>query len=183
MDNDYELLYLAKDDDQVKDLIYQKYKNLIYYKARKYLQRNNTNNELEDYISEGTIALYETIDNYLNRCLENALKNVFRKNNTKKSRVLSEATSLNSTDYLNISSYDKKYDPELQVFEEYNYNKLKKTIISKLTWQEELVFKLKEQNYKPKEISEIDNNQRTVYNIINRIRKKVSSIVSNKNNY
>ena len=65
-----------------------------------------------------------------------------------------------------------------------NYNKLKKTIISKLTWQEELVFKLKEQNYKPKEISEIiDNNQRTVYNIINRIRKKVSSIVSNKNNY
>ena len=32
MDNDYELLYLAKDDDQVKDLIYQKYKNLIYYK-------------------------------------------------------------------------------------------------------------------------------------------------------
>ena len=26
MDNDYELLYLAKDDDQVKDLIYQKYK-------------------------------------------------------------------------------------------------------------------------------------------------------------
>lgn len=193
MDNDYELLYLAKDDDQVKDLIYQKYKNLIYYKARKYSQRNNTNNELEDYISEGTLALYETIDNYhdttpyniyLNRCLDNALKNAFRKNNTKKSRVLSEATSLNSTDYLNISSYDKKYDPELQTFEEYNYNKLKKTIISKLTWQEELVFKLKEQNYKPKEISEIiDNNQRTVYNIINRIRKKVSSIVSNKNNY
>lgn len=193
MDNDYELLYLAKDDDQVKDLIYQKYKNLIYYKARKYLQRNNTNNELEDYISEGTLALYETIDNYrdttpyniyLNRCLDNALKNAFRKNNTKKSRVLNEATSLNSTDYLNIFSYDKKYDPELQVFEEYNYNKLKKTIISKLTWQEELVFKLKEQNYKPKEISEIiDNNQRTVYNIINRIRKKVSSIVSNKNNY
>ena len=27
MDNDYELLYLAKDDDQVKDLIYQKYKS------------------------------------------------------------------------------------------------------------------------------------------------------------
>ena len=152
MDNDYELLYLAKDDDQVKDLIYQKYKNLIYYKARKYSQRNNTNNELEDYISEGTLALYETIDNYrdttpyniyLNRCLDNALKNAFRKNNTKKSRVLNEATSLNSTDYLNISSYDKEYDPELQVFEEYNYNKLKKTIISKLTWQEELVFKLK----------------------------------------
>lgn len=35
MDNDYELLYLAKDDDQVKDLIYQKYKNLIYYKSSK----------------------------------------------------------------------------------------------------------------------------------------------------
>ena len=42
----------------------------------------------------------------------------------------------------------------------------------------------KKKNIKTKEISEIiDNNQRTVYNIINRIRKKVSSIVSNKNNY
>ena len=55
MDNDYELLYLAKDDDQVKDIIYQKYKNLIYYKARKYSKRYNTNNELEEYIIEGTL--------------------------------------------------------------------------------------------------------------------------------
>lgn len=125
MDNDYELLYLAKDDDQVKDLIYQKYKNLIYYKARKYSQRNNTNNELEDYISEGTLALYETIDNYrdttpyniyLNRCLDNALKNTFRKNNTKKSRVLSEATSLNSTDYLNIAGKKREALRRLPIY-------------------------------------------------------------------
>ena len=53
--------------------------------------RNNTNNELEDYISEGTLALYETIDNYrdttpyniyLNRCLDNALKNAFQRMTT-----------------------------------------------------------------------------------------------------
>ena len=39
-------------------------------------------------------------------------------------------------------------------------------------------------NFTIEEISQVtDNCIKTVYNIINRIRKKVSSIVSNKNNY
>ena len=43
---------------------------------------------------------------------------------------------------------------------------------------------MKEQNFTIEEISQVtDNCIKTVYNIINRIRKKVSSIVSNKNNY
>ena len=57
-------------------------------------------------------------------------------------------------------------------------------IINELTWKEELVFTMREQNFTIEEISQVtDNCIKTVYNIINRIRKKVSSIVSNKNNY
>ena len=60
------------------------------------------------------------------------------------------------------------------------YLELKEKILSKLSWKEELIFTLKEQNYTNKEISEItDNSLRTVYNIINRIKNKVSNIVSN----
>ena len=32
MDNDYELIYLAKEDENLKEVVYQKYKNLIYKK-------------------------------------------------------------------------------------------------------------------------------------------------------
>ena len=39
MDNDYELLYLATDDDTVKKVIYEKYKNLIYKKQK--VQKND----------------------------------------------------------------------------------------------------------------------------------------------
>ena len=62
-----------------------------------------------------------------------------------------------------------------------NYINLKQKILNQLTWKEELVFELKEQNYQPKEIAEItDNNKRNVYNIIKRIKEKISNIMSNE---
>lgn len=192
MDNDYELLYLAKDDDTVKKVIYEKYKNLIYKKSKKYSQISSNTNKLDDYINEATLALYETIDNYkdttpyiiyLNTCIENSLKNLLKKEYAKKSKALNESISINNNDNYLIKSEENKYNPEAILFEEFDYDNLRNLILNKLTWQEELIFNLKEQSYNTKEIAEIiDNNQRTVYNIINNIRKKVSSIVSNENN-
>jgi len=63
---------------------------------------------------------------------------------------------------LGLSLNDERYNPERLLFEENNYQNLK------------------EKNYTNKEISEItDNSLRTVYNIINRIKNKVSNMVSN----
>ena len=47
MDNDYELIYLAKEDENLKEVVYQKYKNLIYKKIIKYSNLNN----IEDYLN------------------------------------------------------------------------------------------------------------------------------------
>jgi len=81
---------------------------------------------------------------------------------------------------LGLSLNDERYNPERLLFEENNYQNLKEKILSKLSWKEEVIFLLKEQNYTNKEISEItDNSLRTVYNIINRIKNKVSNMVSN----
>ena len=64
--------------------------------------------------------------------------------------------------------------------EEYNYSLLKSRIIDSLSWNEELVFVLKEQNYTTKEIAEItDKSLKSVYNIIGRIKRKIEIIMSN----
>ena len=74
----------------------------------------------------------------------------------------------------------KDYNPEINLFNEYDYFTLREKIINNLTWKEELIFVLKEQDYTIREISEItDNNLRTVYNIIKRIKDKTIKLMSN----
>jgi DNA-directed RNA polymerase specialized sigma24 family protein len=95
--------------------------------------------------------------------------------------LLNEAISLEDEQIdLGLNVNDERYNPEILLFEENNYQELKNKILGMLSYKEELIFILKEQNYTNKEISEItDNSLRTVYNIINRIKNKISNIVSN----
>ena len=99
-----------------------------------------------------------------------------------KYKILDEAISFDNEDIsINNLVGDERYNPEKILYEESSYLSFKEKLLKKLTWKEELILNLKEQNYTNKEISEItDNNLRTVYNIINRIKNKVSNIVSNK---
>lgn len=191
MNNDYELLYMTGEDKElVEQLLYKKYKNLIYWKARKY---SSSSIFFEDYLNEAILALYEAIDNYqdkykfttyLNTYIDRSLSNYRKSLSRKKHKILNEAISIDNEEITKINILqDNKNNPETKIFDESNYNKIKNKIINKLTWQEELVFLLKEQNYTNKEISEItDNKLKTVYNIIKRIQRKMSKVVSNYNN-
>jgi len=187
MHNDYELLYLAKEEKElVGEILYNKYKGILYKKAIKY---SPTNLLIEDFINEAKLTLYETIENYQDKynfstylvcCLDNNLSNYKKKIERNKNKILNEALPIE--EIKDITTYNNK-SPEQYLYEEYDYEQLKSKIVNKLTWKEELVFTLKEQNFTNKEISEItDNSIRTVYNIINRIKNKVSNIVSNSSN-
>lgn len=188
MDNDYELLYLAKEDpDTVVDVLYKKYNKILYSKALKY---SSSIRFIEDYLNEAKISLYESIENYqddcafityLNICLDRSLSNFKKSLNRNKHKILNESLSIDNEEIVDlIPMNDERYNPEKLFLDESSYIELKEKILNKLTWKEELIFNLKEQNYTNKEISEItDNNLRTVYNIINRIKNKVSNLVSN----
>ena len=187
MYNDYELLYFAKEDiDSIVEILYKKYSNLLYSKAKKY----SLNTNIDEYISEAKIALYEAVETYrddylfltyLNICLDRRLLNYRKHLNRNKHKILNDALVINYEDTNTlISTQDERYNPEKLVIEESSYKELRNKILDKLTWKEELIFTLKEHNFTNKEISEItDNNLRTVYNIINRIKNKVSNLVSN----
>lgn len=187
MYNDYELLYLAKENnDEAINILYEKYKGLIYNKARSY---NDSYLTLHDYINETLYAFYEAIENYrdkvlfstyLSKCIDNKLINYKKSLDRNKNKILNDSIPL--TEYVDtiISLENNKLNPEKILINDLSYIELRKKILSKLTWKEELIFELKEQNYTLKEISEItDNNLKTVYNIIDRIKNKVSSIMSN----
>lgn len=182
MNNDYELLYLAKEDEQVEEIISRKYKNLIDKKVRRYSDKNTE----EEYRNEALLTLHKAVQNYkenvpfiiyLNKCLTNSLRTKSKEINTKKN-IISLSIEYPRV-YNKLVSSDT--NPEIVLLREYNYRTLKEKIIKKLTWEEELVLNLTEENYTPKEIAQIiDNNQKNVYNIIRRIRRKVSNIVSNE---
>lgn len=187
MDNDYELLYLAKEDiEMVGEILYKKYKGIIHSKALKYSPSNLLN---EDFLNEAKLSLYEAIENYrdkynfntyLSNCLDNNLLNYKKTILRNKNKILNEAIPIDDIERIEYKKYDDRNNPEINLLKEYDYDDLKNKILETLTWKEELVFTLVEQNYTSKEISEITNNSlRTVYNIINRIRNKVSNVMSN----
>ncbi len=188
MDNDYELLYLAQEEQEtVVEILLNKYNGLLLFKSLKY---SSSFAYHEDYLNEAKLTLYEAVETYrderpfltyLNKCLDSRLSNYKKSLNRNRYKLLNEAISIdNDENELKLQINDERYNPERLLLEDEEYQELREKIINKLTWKEELIFNLKEQNYTNKEISEItDNKLRTVYNIISRIQNKVSKVVSN----
>lgn len=188
MYNDYELLYLAKENNEdAINILRKKYNSLLYKKATKYSKRSSLS--IKELVNEAEIYFYKAIDTYidnntfstyLNKVLDNNLTNYISRYNNIKNKVLNESVSYEDNDEILIKLSSNKYNPEINLFNEYDYFTLREKIINKLTWKEELIFVLKEQNYTTREISEItDNNLRTIYNIIKRIKDKTIKLMSN----
>ena len=167
MYNDYELLYLAQEnnEDAVNELR-KKYNSLLYAKALSYSRSSHI--DIKELLNETELAFYKAIDNYI------------AKHNVTKNKILNESISYENNNERILELESNKYNPEVNLFNDYDYSSLRNKIIEVLTWEEELIFNLKEQNYTVLEISEItDNKLRTVYNIIKRIQDKTIKLMSN----
>lgn len=104
--NDYEILYLIKENDEINyEIIYEKYTPLIYKLACKYKKIClKFGYEINDIMQVGYIALFKAVRNYsyenesmfytfLMHVIENAIISEIRRNNTLKCRVLNECFS------------------------------------------------------------------------------------------
>jgi len=189
MSNDYELLYLAKEnnEDAIKILL-DKYRKVLYKKAREYEHIEKTSTE--DLLNIAMLSFYTSIENYqdntkfstyLNKCIDNSLSNYIKSQKRNKNKILNESISLEDIeDFSPKELNDIRYNPEIILFNDIEFEELKNKIIEKLTWKEELIFTLKIQNYTPKEIADItDNSIKNIYNTIKRIQTKVVGVMSN----
>ena len=181
--DDYELIYLAKEnnEDAIEELI-KKYYGLICYKANK---NSISREDSEELINEETLSLYEAINNYndnentkfityLNACIDKKISNYKKLQLRKKFSILNTATALDE----NIMISGINNNPIDFLIDEESYKIKRNKILNKLNYKEELVFILREQNFTVKEISKIiDIKLVEIYNLIKSIRIKINRIV------
>ncbi len=186
--DDYELLYLAneRNEEAITQLL-NKYLGLVYYKALKYTPSQK---DIDDFVNEGLLCLYEAIYNYsdtdnvrfikyLSICLDRKMINYKKSFTRKKFCILNNSISLEEFSIeLDNSLMDNKCNPDSILSHIEDYELLRKRILKKLNSNEELVFILKEQNFSVKEISKIiDIKLVEIYNIIKSIRTKIIKIM------
>lgn len=192
--NDYELIYMAKEENEdAINIIYQKYKPLILKLSQKYYQKIlNSSLELSDLEQECYITLNESITQfnekentkfytYTKRCIENRLVSIVRKETNEKHIHNINSISLNNLigedneqELIEIIDNNNIETPEeslLKIEEETN---LFRKVLNYLSDLEECVITLKIQNYNYKEIAAIlDKDEKSIDNSIQRIRTKL----------
>lgn len=191
-ENDYELVSLAQEhDEDAINAIYEKYKPIIIKKSKEaILIINHHGIEINDIMQEAYIGLKEAIDNFketddttfytfANLLMDRKITNYIKKNLSGKGKILNEAIAIDET-LENILTDD--YLPE----EEFLFQSRESEIISKLRHKltdfENCVFDLKLKDYSIKEIStELNKDQKSIYNTIQRIKEKLKEIIENDN--
>lgn len=136
--NDYEVLYLiGENEDVATNVIYDKYKPIIYSLANKYYKlMKGKGLELDDFIQEGYIGLDRALKNYTvfkdclfytfaSLCIERQMQTLARNSNARKHEILNNALSLDynisvDSDLLisDIIGNDKGIDPIDNVLED-----------------------------------------------------------------
>jgi len=191
-ENDYELLYMIKEEnEEAKELFYDKYKPLVEMKAQKFYEYvKNKGYELNDLIQEGMIGLSNAINDYeenkdikfitfANVCIERQLLNFLRDINRHKHQVLNTSVSIDAENkggitLLDILNDDNNPSPEdtFMLLEE--QKELKDEIKEVLTEKEKEVFDLRYEGFTYQEIARLLNmSKKAVDGTISRIKQKI----------
>lgn len=181
--NDYELLFLAQDNNEdAINIIYEKYKPIIVKKSKDAIvYASHHGIEISDIMQEGYIGLDEAIKNFSQDdgatfytfallCIDRQIVNYLRKNTQGKNRILNDAVAIDDgieriiKDDIDIeSSFFKNANEEILI------EKVKKV----LTKFELEVFNLKIKGYSFEEIANILNRDvKSIYNTFQRIKLK-----------
>lgn len=110
--NDYELVYMVKEDGYYSDILFKKYQPMIFKLSNKYYKEyKNYGYEFDDFYQEALFAFYEALDSYDNSkdtlfytfvvvCIERSLVSFTRNITSNKNSYLnSNYTEINELDY------------------------------------------------------------------------------------
>lgn len=196
--NDYELLnYISENNEEAINIMYEKYKPLIYGIANKMLKTNKVSGlELNDLVQEGMLALSKAIDRfdesnettfytYAKTCIERKIMSQLITSNRLKRKILNDSVSIDATytkedindiDYLFRS---ENSNPEKILLSEEKINDLMDIASDELTDFELQVFHLKINNFDYKEIADIlEKTPKSIDNAIQRIKQKLKNKIN-----
>lgn len=195
-DNDFELLYMIKEEnEEAKELFYQKYRPLVESKAKKYYEFvKNKGYELNDLIQEGMIGLSNAINDFSDEkdsrfgafakvCIDRQLINFVRAINRQKHQVLNTSLSIDAgitptgRTLLDVLNDDSNPNPEQSFILLEEQKELKESIKQYLTDKEKEVFDLRFEGFTYQEIASLLNmTPKAVDGTISRIKQKITSI-------
>ena len=197
---DEQLIELVHENsDEAKDVLYDRYKDVINYYVKKYTPLAKTLGiDLNDLNQESFLGLTDAILNYQNEkdaslktfislCVERKIKKVCIKAGRIKNQALKDALSLDYTyDDLNMPLKelieDIDSDPLTKLSEQESFNELISEIEESLTKNEYDVFELLCLGLNYKDIASVlDKNPKQIDNTIQRLKIKLKKILENRN--
>ena len=196
-ENDNELLYLiSENNEDAKDIFYEKYKDMVEIKAKKYASfLASKGYELNDLIQEGMIGLSQAIVDYkeqknvqfstfANICIDRQMYSFIRNITRDKHKVLNDSISIDTTTdtsgrpLIDLLFDDKNINPEDSFIEMEEKNELFNKVKEVLTESEYNVFELRMQGFTYKEIASLLNlTPKAVDGTISRIKNKVQAVL------
>ena len=194
-ENDYELLYLIQEDNEdAKEIVYEKYRPMVEMKAKKYYSQIKSNGyELNDLIQEGMMGLSRAIKDYkddknskfvtfANVCVERQMLSFIRDVNRQKHQVLNSSISIDQADeatgrtLLDVLNDDSTANPEKSFILLEEQEELKNKIKKNLTKKEQEVFDLRFEGFSYQEIAVLLNTTtKSVDGTISRIKQKITN--------
>lgn len=200
-EDDNELLYLvAENNEQAKDLFFEKYDNLIKMKCAKYKTFIESKGfEFNDLFQEGRLGLTQALNDYneqknvkfytfANLCIERQIASFLKHVARDKNKLLNDSISLDSTvngvgkPLIDIILDETNIDPEKSFIELEEQDELYNKIENKLSSSEQDVFNLRIQGFTYKEIAQLLNiTEKAVDGAISRIKIKISNILNKEN--
>lgn len=194
--NDYELLYMVKESDEVAhNLLYEKYKPLIYNLSKRYAKvYQHYGIDINDFILEGYLGLDQAIRKFKEKeeykfqglastCVNRQMQDLVRNAKLKKNMSLNTSLYYEALDdgtginYLEIKENEKAINPEQQMIEKENILETYDKCVKNLKGLELNVFLLKIKGMTNKEIADyLHKPIKSIGNAINRIRKKYNKL-------
>lgn len=192
--NDYELLELATENEEAKELLYNKYKPLVIKEAQKMYNKNpNCGLDINDFIQEGMYGLLKATENYkenkgslfytyAKKCILYSLQNSVTKVHRQKNIPLNNALSLEKGEETqNYAIYsaikENSESPECVVTDYSNVREILFRLNNELTPLEAQVFELKQSGFENDEISIILGIRvKQIYNAMHRIKLKLKGV-------
>ena len=194
-ENDYELLYLvSENNDDAKEILYDKYKNLIQIKAKLYYPYvKNYGVELNDLIQESMIGFTKAINGFkdqkntsfstfVNKCIDFHLRSYIRSITNNKNIILNKSISMdtpneNGTPIKDFISDNNGNDPESFFISEELKNNINEISSTKFTDIEKKVFDLRTEGFTFKEISKkLDITIKSAQHAMKRAKNKLENI-------
>jgi len=193
--NDYELLYLiSENNEDAKELFYNKYKPIIEMKAKKLSKiAQSKGYDYNDLVQEGMIGLTNAINSFsdqkdvqfstfANLCIERQMFSFIRNISAGRHKILNDSVSFETTNsfgspLINLLD-DKNVNPETTFIESEEKEGLYNDIVSILKDIEVEIFELRANGFSYKEIASLLNiTEKSVGKHIERIKNKINKML------